>query len=84
MLVIIDKHYYRVNLGKSWENLESDLIIRNKLNFKSDLIFRKGGSTLTRTIQPISLLIKMSRVFGIFNPSIFHLNGINLMLLTIF
>ena len=43
LLVIIDKHC-RVNLVKSWEKLESGLIIRNKLNFKSDLIFRNGGS----------------------------------------
>ena len=45
LLDILDKHC-KVNLGKSWKKLESDLIIRNKLNFKSDLIFRNGGSII--------------------------------------
>ena len=40
---MLDNHD-KVNLGKSWKKLESDLIIRNKLNFKSDLIFRKRES----------------------------------------
>ena len=33
-------------MGKNWEKLEIDLIISNKLNFKSDFIFSNGGSTL--------------------------------------
>ena len=45
LLFIIDKHC-KINLGKSWKKLESDLIIRNTLNFKSDLIFRNKGSIL--------------------------------------
>ena len=42
---ILDKHD-RVNLGKSWEELGSDLIIRNELNSKSDLIFMNGWKTI--------------------------------------
>ena len=41
--LVVDK-YCRVNLGKNWEKLESDLVIGDKLNFKSDLIFKNGGS----------------------------------------
>ena len=52
MLVIIDKHY-RVNLKKSWGNLKSDLIIRNKFNFKSDVIFKNRRSIFHITLLSI-------------------------------
>ena len=43
-------------MGKSWEKLESDLIIRNKLKFKSDLIFRNGGSSEVKTLYAKNLI----------------------------
>ena len=43
-LCLLQISIIRVNLGKSWEQLESGLIFRNKLKCENGLIFRNGGS----------------------------------------
>ena len=65
-LVILDKHC-RINFGKSWEKLETDLI-RNELNFKSDLILYLGTERMYIFIPTLLLLVVYYRkvLLGLF------------------